>query len=144
MVVSAAMLGLSFLTCSPCRKKEKKMREKISLWSPNDARWEPSCTKFHLVVLLCFLSCGPRTPIYRQSHIGPFCMVGPKQLCSAENIWQQQNKEINKQINIPIRKAYFFENAQIRTFCVPSAENELYSRTLIAVRQVWPDYSKKP
>ncbi len=124
--------------------QEKRKREgggKKSLWSPNDARWEPSCAKCRRVVLPCFLSCGPRTPIYRQSHIGPFCMVGPKQLCSAEKKWQQQNKEINKHINKHIRKAYFCANARIRTFCVPSAENEPYSRTLIAV---WPDCSKKP
>lgn len=80
---------------------------KESLCSPNDAHWEPSCAKFHRMVLPCFLSCGPRTPIYRQSHIGPFCMVGPKQLCSAE--MTQQHKEINKQINKHFQ---------------PSAENE--------------------
>lgn len=31
-----------------------------------------------------FLSHGPQTPIYRRSHIGPFCLVGPEQLHSAE------------------------------------------------------------
>lgn len=31
-----------------------------------------------------FISRGPRTPIFRHSHIGLFCMVGPKQLPSAE------------------------------------------------------------
>lgn len=97
-------------------KGKKENEEKKSLWSPNDARWEPSCAKFRRVFLPSFLSCGPRTPIYRHSHIGPLCMAEPKQLCSAEKKWQQQNKEINKQINKHIREAYFFANARIRTF----------------------------
>lgn len=65
-------------------KGKKENEEKKSLWSPNDARWEPSCAKFRRVFLPSFLSCGPRTPIYRHSHIGPLCMAEPKQLCSAE------------------------------------------------------------
>lgn len=73
------------------QERERENEEKNPLWSPNDARWEPSCAKFCRVVLPCFLSCGPRTPIYRQSHIGPFCMAGPKQLCSAE-----KNNKIKK------------------------------------------------
>lgn len=75
------------------QEKRKERRRKKSFWSPNDARREPSCAKFCRVVLPCFLSCGPRTPIYRQSHIGPFCMVGPKQLRSAE---KHDNNKINK------------------------------------------------
>lgn len=31
-----------------------------------------------------FISRGPRTLIFRRSHIGLFCMVGPKQLPSAQ------------------------------------------------------------
>lgn len=38
-----------------------------------------------------FLSHGPQTPIYRRSHIGPFCLVGPEQLHSAEK--RQQIKK---------------------------------------------------
>lgn len=37
-----------------------------------------------------FISRGPWTPIFRRSHIGPFCMVGPKQLCSAEKSHNNQ------------------------------------------------------
>lgn len=39
-------------------KQERGKREggKKSLWSPNDARWEPSCAKFRRVVLPCFPS----------------------------------------------------------------------------------------
>lgn len=83
------------------QEKRKETRRKKSFWSPNDTRREPSCAKFCRVALPCFLSRGPRTPIYRQSHIGLFCMVWPKQLRSAEKHVNNKikiNKQINKQL----------------------------------------------
>lgn len=70
--------GWAFQPAHRAGKIKGEVEEKESLWSPNDARWEPSGTKFCRVVPPFFLPRGPRTPIYRHSHIGPFCMAGPR------------------------------------------------------------------
>lgn len=76
------------------KRKERRRGGGESLpGPPNDARWEPSHAKFCWVVFPRFLSRGPQTPIYRQSHIGPFCLVGPEQLHSAE---KNDNNQIRK------------------------------------------------
>lgn len=64
------------------QEKREPTRRKSSLFAP-----QMTPTGSHRLLDSAgpqFISRGPRTLIFRHSHIGLFCMVGPKQLPSAQ------------------------------------------------------------